>query len=439
MENFLSWKGGSRMQAAETMLRSWVPVPAESHFPIQNLPYGVFRRPGVSRPAVGVAIGEYVLDVTLLEEAGWVGGPQLRRPRIFDQGCLNPLLALGRPVWEEVRATLQRLLRADEPTLRDHPTLREHALVPQKEVELLLPVQIGDYTDFYASRQHATNLGIMMRGPEQPLLPNWVHLPVAYHGRASSVVVSGTNIHRPWGQTKPDDAATPRFGPSSMLDLELELGAIIGPGNPLGHPIPIATAAEHLFGLVLVNDWSARDIQRWEYQPLGPFLSKNFATSLSPWVVPLAALEPFRVPGPVQEPTPLPYLRCTEAWNFDIQLEVWLQTPALGAPVRLCATNARHLYWNFCQQIAHHTSNGCNLRPGDLLASGTISGPTADSFGSLVELSWRGSRPVSLPSGEQRCFLEDGDTVILTGWCQGPGYRVGFGEVRGTILPALSQ
>jgi fumarylacetoacetase len=417
-------------------LRSWVPVPADSDFPIQNLPYGVFHRPGDEAPAVGVAIGDSVLDLTLLEAEGLFTGPLLRARRVFDAGRLNPLLALGRAAWADARARISHLLRADEPTLRDNTRLREAALVPRGGVEMVLPVEVGDYTDFYSSREHASNVGAMMRGPENALTPNWLYLPVAYHGRASSLVISGTNLHRPKGQGKADDAAAPIFGPSRTLDFELEMGFFVGPGNELGRPISAREAPEHIFGMVLVNDWSARDIQKWEYVPLGPFLAKNFGTSVSPWVVTLDALEPFRVPGARQDPPPFEYLRTEGDWAYDIHLEVYLQTRRMSRPQQICASTARNLYWNVCQQLAHHTVNGCNLRPGDLLATGTISGPTPDSFGSLLELTWKGTRPLKLPGGEERRFLEDGDTVILTGWCQGPGYRVGFGEVRGTILPA---
>lgn len=414
-------------------LRSFIPVPPDSHFPIQSLPYGVFRRRSGGVARVGVAIGEQILDLAILEEerlfrGTGVGGPVFRSP------ALNPFMALGHTAWSEARRTVSRLLSADEPTLRDNASLRARVLVPMAEAEMLLPAEIGDYTDFYSSREHATNMGIMLRGPDNPLLPNWLHLPVAYHGRSSSIVVSGTDLHRPQGQTKADNADAPTFGPSKAVDFELEIGFFIGPGNELGRPIPIDHAAEHIFGMVLVNDWSARDIQKWEYQPLGPFLAKNFGTSISPWVVPLAALEPFRTAGPVQEPTPLPYLRSTGAWAFDINLEVALQSPRMDRPQRICASNSKHLYWNICQQLAHHTVNGCNLRPGDLLATGTISGPSADSFGSLLELTWRGSKPISLPGGETRTFIQDGDRITMTGWCQGHSYRVGFGEVTGRIL-----
>jgi fumarylacetoacetase len=416
-------------------LRSFVPVAAESHFPIQNLPYGIFRRRSAGDSAAGVAIGDHVLDLAVLTEGGLLDSLLLRDPRLFRTASLNAFMALGRPAWQELRSLVSRLLRADEPTLRDNAPLRDRALVPMAEVEMLLPAQIGDYTDFYSSREHATNVGTMLRGPENALMPNWLYLPVAYHGRASSVVVSGTDIVRPSGQSKAGDAAVPAFGPSRAIDFELEMGFFIGPGNVRGQPIPIEAAPAHIFGMVLVNDWSARDIQAWEYVPLGPFLAKNFGTSLSPWVVPLEALEPFRTPGPVQDPPPFPYLRTTGDCSYDIHLEVWLQSTKMDEPCCISRSDFRYLYWNMAQQLAHHTINGCNLRPGDLLASGTISGPTPDSYGSLLELAWRGKKPIILPNGEQRSFLQDGDRVTLTGWCQGEGYRVGFGEVTGRILP----
>jgi fumarylacetoacetase len=304
------------------------------------------------------------------------------------------------------------------------------------DVEMLLPVEIGDYTDFYSSRDHATNVGAMLRGPDNALMPNWLHLPVAYHGRASSVVVSGTDLKRPCGQTRADTAPAPVFGPSRSVDFELEMGFFIGPGNALGEPIPIERAENHIFGVVLVNDWSARDIQKWEYVPLGPFLAKNFGTSISPWVVTLEALEPFRVAGPRQDPEPLAYLRPPCGAAYDIHLEVSLQAAGSLEPVRICASNLRSLYWNFCQQVAHHTCNGCNLRTGDLLATGTISGRTPESRGCLLELTMAGRNPLLLPGGRRRSFLEDGDRVTMTGWCQGAGYRVGFGEVTGKLLAA---
>src|SRR5262249_4709913 len=338
-----------------------------------------------------------------------------------------------------IRRRVSELLRHDNVELRDNKELRSRAFFSMNNVVLHMPIwPIPNYTDFYSSREHATNVGIMLRGADNALMPNWLHLPVAYHGRASSAVVSGTDIVRPHGQTKADDAAAPTFGPSKSLDFELELGMLIGQGNELGQPISTTEAPEHVFGMVLVNDWSARDIQKWEYQPLGPFLAKNFSTSISPWVVTLDALEPFRVAGPKQDPEPLPYLRCQGNWSYDIQLEIWLQTAKMSAPTKISSTNAKYLYWNLCQQIAHHTVNGCNLQTGDLLASGTISGPTPDSLGSLLELAWKGTRPIQLPGGETRVFLQDGDRVTITGWCQGPGYRIGFGEVTGRVLPAIS-
>ncbi len=420
-------------------LRSFVPVPPDSHFPIQNLPYGSFRRHPKGPAAVGVAIGEQVLDLTALEAAGLLDTPHLCGKGAFAFGNLNAFLALGKPAWDETRAALARLLSADEAALRDDEALRARAFVPQADVEMLLPAEIGDYTDFYSSREHATNVGTMLRGADNALMPNWLHLPVAYHGRASSVVVSGTDVVRPHGQSKPEGAESPLFVPTRSLDFELEMAVFVGPGNALGRPIPVEQADEHLFGLVLLNDWSARDVQAWEYVPLGPFLAKNFATSISPWVVPLAALQPFRCAGPAQSPEPLSYLRTAGPQAYDVRLEVALQGARMAAPHVVCASNFKHLYWSMAQQLAHHTVNGCNLRPGDLLASGTISGPTPDSWGSMLELAWRGARPLALPGGEQRAFLQDGDRVTMTGWCQGDGYRVGFGEVTGKVLPARER
>lgn len=427
-------------------LRSFIDVPADSHFPIQNLPYGVFSPKSGGAPRIGVAIGDIVLDLAVLEAYGWFQNeqnteqPDLFGSRdVFSQPSLNTFLGLGRPAWKIARAIIQNLLRDDNPDLRDNAELREQALIPVADVDLHLPVVIGDYTDFYSSREHATNVGIMLRGAENALMPNWLHLPVGYHGRASSVVLSGTDIFRPNGQTKPADAEAPIFGPSRSMDFELEMGFFVGPGNQLGRPVTTNEAPDHIFGMVLVNDWSARDIQAWEYQPLGPFLAKNLGTSISPWVVPMEALEPFRVPAPEQNPKPLPYLYMAENFSYDIQLEVHLQSSKMDAPTVIAASNFRHLYWNIYQQLAHHTITGCNLRPGDLLASGTISGTEQSSYGSMLELTWRGSKPIDLPDGTQRKFLEDGDRITMTGWCQGDGYRVGFGEVTGKLLPALKM
>lgn len=416
------------------MLRSFVPVPPQSHFPLQNLPYGVCRRPGGER-CIAAAIGEYIIDLTALEALGLLDVPALNGRRVFDTGTLNAFMAQGRTVWNEVRQRLQQLLDAEEPILRDNAEMLARVLVPMAEVEMLLPAEIGDYTDFYSSREHASNVGTMFRGPDKALQPNWLHLPVAYHGRSSSIIVSGNDVRRPYGQSKPDDASSPIYGPSRALDFELEMAAFIGPGNALGQPIPIAQAEEHLFGMVILNDWSARDIQSWEYVPLGPFLGKNFATSISPWVVTMEALSPFRVAAPPQDPPPLPYLREPTRTTYDIHLEVLLQGEKMSEATRICTSNFRYLYWTLAQQMAHHTVNGCNLRPGDLLASGTISGPTPDSLGCLLELSWRGSRPVKV-GAETRTFLLDGDRVTMTAWCQGDGCRIGFGDVTARILPA---
>jgi len=383
-----------------------------------------------------VAIGEAVLDLRVLADRGLLTGRNLADGAVFREPTLNAFMALGRTAWREARSRVTELLRDDGPSMRDDSALRKAALHPMSAVEMLLPVTIGDYTDFYSSREHATNVGTMFRGPDNALQPNWLHLPVGYHGRSSSVVVSGTGVPRPMGQTKADDADAPVYGPSRLMDFELEMGFFVGSGNSLGKPIPIDEAAEHIFGMVLVNDWSARDIQKWEYVPLGPFLGKNFATSISPWVVTMDALEPFRCAGPSQDdPEPLPYLRTTDDCAYDIKLEVMLQSERAMRPETIATSNLSYLYWSLCQQLAHHTSGGCNARPGDLLASGTISGPEKHERGSMLELSWRGSEPLELSNGESRKFLADGDTVTMTGWCEANGIRIGFGEVSGTLLP----
>lgn len=417
-------------------LKSWIPVSADSDFPIQNLPFGVFRPRTGGDAHIATAVGDCVIDLHDLSRAGLFAGPLLSKTTALEESTLNAFLALGRPAWREARQTLSALLREDCPTLRDHPNLRERSVNKMSEVEMLLPCHIGDYTDFYSSKDHATNVGTMFRGPENALMPNWTHLPVAYHGRASSVVPSGFPIRRPVGQTKADDQPTPSFGPCKLLDFELEMGFFVGPGNPQGSSIPVEQAEDHIFGLVLVNDWSARDIQKWEYVPLGPFLSKNFGTTISPWIVTLDALEPFRCAGAAQDPTPLPYLQSTGPGSYDIQLEVHLTAKGLDAPHSLCKSNFQYMYWDMRQQLAHHTVTGCNTQPGDLMASGTISGPAKNSRGCMLELTWRGSEPIQLPNGEERKFLRDGDEVVMTGYCQGDGYRIGFGQAAGKVLPA---
>jgi fumarylacetoacetase len=416
-------------------LKSFIDIQPDSHFPLENLPFGVFK-PRAGSARIGVAIGNQIVDLAALEKAGLLQSLPPEAAAATTRESLNDFLRLGRGAWRALRTTLQRLLSADTATLRDNPELRQRAFHDQREVTMQLPARIGDYTDFYASYHHAHNVGTMLRGPENALMPNWKWLPVGYHGRASSIVVSGTPVRRPRGQTKPPDASVPTFGPSKSFDFELEMAYLIGPGNRLGDPIRVETAADQIFGLVLMNDWSARDIQAWEYQPLGPFLAKNFATSISPWVVTLDALEPFQKPLSAQDPEPLPYLRAPNDRTFDINLEARLQTASMKESHIITRTNFQNLYWSFAQQLAHHTVNGCNLQPGDLLASGTISGAAEESRGCMLELTWRGANPLSLPNGESRKWLEDGDTVTISGWCQGDGYRVGFGEVTGQVLAA---
>ena len=427
---------------------SWVQS-AQGHtdFPIQNLPYGVFRRRGTDGPPViGVAIGDEILDIGA---AGAAGG-LTARVAVAAQACtaptLNALMALGPEHWSALRSEISALLASDSPAYKADRQIGRRLLVLMSEAELFLPAQVGDYSDFYASVHHATNVGSMFR-PENPLLPNYKWVPIGYHGRASSIVVSGTPVRRPSGQIKDAEAESPVFRPSRALDYEMEVGCFVGPGNPLGQPVAIDQAEQHLFGLCLVNDWSARDIQSWEYQPLGPFLSKSFATTVSPWVVTMEALEPYRVPAfhrPPGDPAPLPYLdspNTRSRGGLDLTVEVYLVTARMRdaglQPLRLSRGNAADLYWTLDQMFTHHASNGCNLRPGDLFASGTISGPAKDSRGCMLELTWRGSEPLALPNGESRKFLEDGDEVILRGSCERQGAtRIGFGECRGVVLPA---
>lgn len=420
-------------------LSSFLEVDAHHPFPIQNLPYGVFLPPNSTVPRVGVAIGDHVLDLATLNEEGIFDAPELRDARPFAQSTLNGFMALGPSAWAPVREQIQTLLRADTAALRDDPSLREQVLHPRTDVSLRLPVDVGDYTDFYSSKYHATNVGVMFRGIENALRDNWVHQPVAYHGRASSVILSGHDVRRPCGQTRPNTDEPPVFGPSQLLDFELETGFFVGNGNELGTPIPIDEASDHIFGMVLVNDWSARDLQNWECDPLGPFLGKSFATTISPWVVPMTALEPFRIDGPTQEPEPLDYLQADGDPAYDITLEVDLETPSMSSPHTVCRSNTKHLYWTMRQQLAHHTVNGCNARPGDLMASGPISGPTEANYGSMLELSWRGEKPVPLPGDQTRSFLENGDRVIMRGYAQGDGYRIGFGTAEGQVLPAWCE
>ena len=410
--------------------QSFIVVAENSDFPLQNLPYGVFQPQG-EHARVGVAIGTEVLDLAALEAAGLLPtGAQ----NVFGQTSLNAFIALGRPVWQQVRARLQQLLSADCAELRDNAALRAQAFYPQASVSMLLPIEVPGYTDFYSSKEHAYNVGCMFRDPKNALMQNWSELPVGYNGRASSVVVSGTDLVRPSGQIKLPNEERPVFSACRKLDFELETGFIVGKATALGEPIAIEEAENHIFGMVLLNDWSARDIQQWEYVPLGPFNAKTFGTSISPWVVTLEALAPFRCASPVQEPQPLPYLRENTANNYDINLQVAIA--ANGSETVISNTNFKHMYWSMMQQLTHHTLAGCNERVGDLMGSGTISGQEKDSRGSLLELTWNTTEPLTLVNGEQRGFLEDGDTLIMRGHCQKDGLRIGFGEVRGTVLPA---
>ena len=429
-------------------LRSWVDSANDptTDFPIQNLPLGVVRRDASDTPVAAVAIGDEVMLLDVAARLDLLVGPARDAVAATAGGALNRLMALGPNARGALRAGLVDILRHDSEAGRRGRSRRSDVLVEAASVEMLVPAAIGDYSDFYASIEHAKNIGSMFR-PDNPLLPNYKYVPIGYHGRASSIVVSGTGVVRPGGQTKADTDASPSFGPSRRLDYELEVGMFIGTGNSLGEPIPIAQAEDRMFGLCLVNDWSARDVQAWEYQPLGPFLAKNFGTTISPWVVTMDALEPFRVPAFRRldgDPAPLPYLSspANEAkGGVDIQLEVWLRSALMresGTPAyRLSHGRFTVMYWTLAQLLTHHASNGCNLEPGDLLASGTVSGPAKESRGCLQELTWRGTEPITLPSGEQRRYLEDGDEVVLRGFCERDGFaRIGFGECRGTVLPA---
>lgn len=416
-------------------MESWLQVAPECDFPIENLPYGAFTRNGATA-SLGIAIGDRVLDIAALAQTGALD--DLCEREILQAPTLNPLLAAGSITWRALRERVQSLLRVGgDDRLRTANT--DTLLLAQRDVRMILPMEIGDYVDFYSSLEHATNLGRIFRPNGEALMPNWRHLPIGYHGRASTIVIDATPITRPNGQRKSPDALAPTFGPSQRLDIELEIGFVTGPGNLDGRPICVESAREHIFGLVLVNDWSARDIQAWEYQPLGPFLGKSFATTISPWLVTLDALEPFRIAGPVQEPQPLPYLLGGMASAYDIELAVDVQSSCMRdhdiSALTVSRTNFKAMYWSMAQQLAHVTSNGTIVRPGDLYASGTISGSTPESVGSFIERSWNGAHPFALADGEMRSFLEDGDEVTLRAWCESPtARRIGFGTARGRIL-----
>lgn len=421
------------IDANHPQLKSWVNVPQNSDFPIQNLPFGVFKTEQLS-PRVGVAIGTQILDLKTLHVLGYLNNLSFQLED-FDCDTLNRIIKKGKKATRELRNRVSELLREENTELKDKEHHVSQCLLSQESAEMLMPIFVRDYTDFYSSIEHATNVGTMFRDPNNALLPNWKHLPVGYHGRASSIIPSGTNFHRPKGQQKPSDDTPPVYGACKLLDFELEMAFITYPGKELGDSISTAEADDYIFGLCLFNDWSARDIQKWEYIPLGPFLAKNFASSISPWIVTLDALEPFRVKGPEQDFKVLPYLEYEGNKNIDLDLSVSI-LPEGGEESVVCKSNFKYMYWNMNQQLAHHTVNGCNINDGDMLASGTISGPTPDSYGSMLELSWKGTKPLTLADGSERKFINDNDTVIMRGHCEKEGVRVGFGEVKAKVLPA---
>ncbi|MUV03008.1 fumarylacetoacetase [Flavobacterium rakeshii] len=425
------------LTANDPSRKSWLNVPENSDFPIQNIPFGVFiTKDDVI--TIGTRIGNYAIDLGALQQLNYFEGIELTDD-MFMQDTLNDFISDGKKTWRLVRNRIADIFDINNPKLRDNEKQKEIVIFDIKDVEMQLPVLIGDYTDFYSSREHATNVGKMFRDPDNALLPNWLHIPVGYHGRSSTIVPSGIPVHRPNGQTLPPGETQPVFGPSKRVDFELEMAFITTDANIMGEPIPVNETEDHIFGMVLFNDWSARDIQKWEYVPLGPFLAKNFASSMSPWIVTLDAMEPFRTAGPEQnDPKPLEYLQQTGEHAFDIKLQVGL-APENGEETIICNSNFKYMYWSMSQQLAHHTVNGCRVNSGDLMGSGTISGPTPDSFGSMLELTWGGQNPLKLNSGEERKFIEDGDTVIMRGYCQNDEVRIGFGEVSSKLLPPFSK
>ncbi|MBE8610069.1 MULTISPECIES: fumarylacetoacetase [unclassified Psychrobacter] len=424
----------------DNTLTSFIDIAADSDFSIHNLPYGIFSETkdatGNNNRRAGVAIGEQVLDLSVLEAEGLLS---LADGPYFDQPTLNAFIDSGRENWTKARTTIQTLLSADNDTLRDNADLQQKALFKQADVTMHLPVQVPGFTDFYSSKEHATNVGTMFRDPNNALLPNWTEMPVGYNGRASTVIVSGTDVIRPSGQLKPNADDRPIFSPCKRLDFELETAFVVGKGNNIGQPIAVDEAADHIFGMVLLNDWSARDIQKWEYVPLGPFNAKTFASEVSPWIVTMDALAPFKTSCPTQEPKPLAYLneKASDS-SFDITLSVELLPENADEATVVCETNFKYMYWSMAQQLTHHTITGCKVEVGDMMGSGTISGPTPDSYGSMLEIAWNATKPVTLKGGETRSFIEDGDTVIMKGYSEKDGIRIGFGEVRGKVLPALT-
>ncbi len=416
--------------------KSWLHVDKNSDFPIQNIPFGVFlTRDDII--TIGTRIGDTAIDLGALHQLGYFDGIPLTDD-IFLQDTLNDFIADGRKTWRAVRNRIAQIFDSNNDSLKQNKRHKEIVLFRLDEIEMQLPVHIGDYTDFYSSIEHATNVGNMLRTPENALLPNWLHIPIAYHGRSSSIIPSGIPIHRPQGQILPNDADTPIFGPSKLVDFELEMAFITTVANDLGEPIPVDEAEEYIFGLVLLNDWSARDIQKWEYIPHGPFLSKNFATSISPWIVTLDALEPYRVDGQKPVKPQLEYLQYHGKKSFDIDLEVAIR-PSGAKETIVSKTNFKYMYWNMAQQLAHHTINGCPINSGDLMGSGAISGPTSDSYGSMLELTWKGEKPLTMKDGSERTFINDNDTVIMRGHCEKDGTRIGFGEVSTKLLPVFKR
>jgi len=433
MNILLNLKKPMPFTANDPKRKTWLNTPAETDFPIQNIPFGVFlTRDDII--TIGTRIGDYAIDLGALHQLGYFKDIDLTDD-IFLQDTLNDFISDGRKTWRLVRNRISDIFLKDNPTLRDNLEHRSNILFDIEEIEMQLPVSVGDYTDFYASKEHATNVGSLFRGPENALLPNWLHIPIGYHGRSSSIIPSGTPIRRPIGQSKPGDDGIPGFGPSKLLDFELEMAFITTDTNDLGKRVTIDEAEDYIFGLVLFNDWSARDIQAWEYVPLGPFLGKSFASTISTWIVTLDALEPFRIQGPKQDPTPLPYLQQGKNKNFDIKMQVAIQ-PENDVVTVVSNSNFKYMYWSMAQQLTHHTVNGCNVRSGDMMGSGTISGPTKDSYGSMLELSWRGQNPVSLKNGVERKFINDYDTIIMRAFGEKDGLRIGFGECSGKVLPA---
>ena len=416
--------------------KSWLEVPQNSDFPIQNIPFGVFLTKD-DVITIGTRIGNYAIDLGALQQLNYFEGIDLTDD-MFMQDTLNDFISDGKKTWRQVRNRIAEIFDAENPKLRDNKKQRDIIIFTMDEVEMQLPVLIGDYTDFYSSKEHATNVGKMFRDPENALLPNWLHIPVGYHGRSSTIVPSGIPVHRPMGQTLPNGETSPSFGPSRLVDFELETAFITTDANIMGENIPVHEAEDYIFGMVLLNDWSARDIQKWEYVPLGPFLAKNFASSISPWIVTMDALEPFRTKGPTQTPNPLPYLQQKGKHSFDIHLEAYIEPENTEATL-VSQSNFKYMYWTMSQQLAHHTCNGCRVNSGDMMGSGTISGPTPNSFGSMLELTWGGKNPIKMNDGTERKFINDNDTVIMKGFCKNNDIRIGFGEVSSKLLPPFTR